>query len=295
MNYLSDRELFENHLEFQDEYRRIRARPLSPADITRLTNQIEHRMRALGIPAQYVGIKGIPGTNGKGFDLNIKDPGGNVRTRGIAIGAGVLKKIKGWGTWNRASLKTRIDAVIAHEWAEFNGLTHRGARHTAYRTKLPISPEARELLRDQKDRGAPEMADEYDGEAIERSFQPTRPVSPWPKLLNQATQAIQNAITHLKSPQNLKAFDNALTSAEYLLNQTAREIQKVIADSPSVPRRSTVLRHLGNAWTRINAARSQARGTTNFGGRSFIDPAISLHGAIEQIRLARQAIGWKQS
>jgi hypothetical protein len=142
----------------------FQSRSLSPIDIAKLTIQIEDRMKALGIPGKYIGIKGIPGANGRGFDSNMADPGGNVRTRGIAVGNGVLNSIPGWSAWNKASLKTRIDAVIAHEWAEFKrrshdlNKAHSKARDLAPETKLPISEAARRLLLNQKNRGTPEVA-----------------------------------------------------------------------------------------------------------------------------------------
>jgi hypothetical protein len=121
-----------------------------------------------------------------------------------------------------------------------------------------------------------------------------RSISPWPRLLNQAMQSIRKAITHLKSPPNVQSFDNALISAEYLLHQAATEIQKVIKDSPSVPRQSRIIDHLRNASTRIDSARKQARGTSIVeGGRSIINPATSLKLAAGQIQLAQQAIGLK--
>lgn len=121
-----------------------------------------------------------------------------------------------------------------------------------------------------------------------------RSISPWPRLLNQATQAIKTAITHLKPPQNLRAFDNALNSAKYLLNKAAIEIQKVIKNSPSVSRQSRVLDHVVNALIRIDAAIAQSRGASLWGrpgSRSLLDPQDSLLTAIESIQLAREAIG----
>jgi hypothetical protein len=129
------------------------------------------------------------------------------------------------------------------------------------------------------------------------SYMEFRPVSLWPRLLNQATQAIKTSITHLKPPQNLRAFDNALNSAKYLLNKAAIEIQKVIKNSPSVSRQSKVLDHIVNALIRIDAARAQSRGASltslwgGSGGRSLLDPEGSLFVAIESIQLAREAIG----
>jgi hypothetical protein len=122
------------------------SRPLSPTDIAKLTKQIEDRMRALGIPKEFIGFKVIAGDSGRGFDPNIKAPGNFVRDRGIAVGAGIFSNIAGWGAWNKASRATRIDAVIAHEWMRFKGASHEETVKKAHQTTLPIRDKARELL-----------------------------------------------------------------------------------------------------------------------------------------------------
>jgi RHS repeat-associated protein len=120
----------------------------------------EKRMRELGIPEQYIGIKGIREYNGRGYDPNLADPGSNVATRGISVGAGVARPWSGegvWPEWDAASILTRIDAVIAHEWDEFligeNNAGHPDACVIGPLSDLPISPEARTLLLTHPGRG----------------------------------------------------------------------------------------------------------------------------------------------
>src|SRR5262249_32661480 len=66
---------------------------------------------------------------------------------GSAGGRGILVKSWSgggrWRQWERARFSTRIDAVIAHEWLEFGGLTHLEAAAAGPMTPLPISRGAR--------------------------------------------------------------------------------------------------------------------------------------------------------
>jgi hypothetical protein len=117
-------------------------------------------------------------------------------------------------------------------------------------------------------------------------------ISPWPSLLNRTIQALQRAIGFLAPPITPRSLNNALyqiDGAEALLNAAAREVRRVMSGA----QQTGVLNQLSNAATRIQAARSQARGRSAFvpGGRSFIDPGTSLRGAIEHIRYARDAVG----
>jgi len=70
------------------------------------------------------------------------------------VDAGILGRAEGWQAWNEASLSTRVDAVIAHEWTEF-GVPQLGDGAHSYAlantpsTTLNISPRARALLVDQ--------------------------------------------------------------------------------------------------------------------------------------------------
>jgi hypothetical protein len=121
-----------------------------------ITAAVERRMRALGIPEENIGIKGYPGRQ-RGYDPAEPQPGRNGRgdpeygvPGGITAGRGILEKSWSgggrWRRWERARFSTRIDAVIAHEWLEFGGLTHLEAAAAGPMTPLPISRGARRLL-----------------------------------------------------------------------------------------------------------------------------------------------------
>jgi hypothetical protein len=77
--------------------------------------------------------------------------GGNI-TSGVYLNSGVLnpdllKGKKGDRIWRKASLRHRIDAIIAHEWEEGRHGTHPAALKAAPKTDLPISDEARRICR----------------------------------------------------------------------------------------------------------------------------------------------------
>jgi hypothetical protein len=58
----------------------------------------------------------------------------------------VFEDWKGFDLWNKAAPADRIDAVIAHEWLEFNGLTHELAVERFEQSTLNISKKAKEIL-----------------------------------------------------------------------------------------------------------------------------------------------------
>ncbi|MFF3062902.1 hypothetical protein, partial [Streptomyces sp. NPDC057909] len=126
----------------------IATRSLSEGTTARLTRAIENRMEELGIPQENIGIKF---EGGRGFYPGGTTIGGNVPTNramvgGINIDPGVLHPIPEWAEWNASSLGTRVDSVIAHEWAEFMGATHEESVQLGPTTLLNISPQARSLL-----------------------------------------------------------------------------------------------------------------------------------------------------
>jgi hypothetical protein len=100
-------------------------------------------------------------------------------------------------------------------------------------------------------------------------------------------RAIKNAIQHLGPPINIRDFDASLRQAEALLQNAMQEARRVMSGS----RQFAVLDQLSNAVIRIQAAKSQARGASVFGGQSLIDPKTSLNGAINHIQQARQVVG----
>jgi hypothetical protein len=99
-------------------------------------------MRAVGVPEDAIGIFGE-----RGFNPSGTQGGTNVMGEGIDIDAAILNDIEGFEAWNNASLEARVDAVTAHEYAEFLGATHDQAVATAADSSLNISPAGRALLR----------------------------------------------------------------------------------------------------------------------------------------------------
>ena len=61
--------------------------------------------------------------------------------------ADMLKGRKGGRIWSNARFRDRIDAIIAHEWEESKTVDHVAALKAAPKTELPITGEARRILR----------------------------------------------------------------------------------------------------------------------------------------------------
>src|SRR5947209_11327476 len=77
---------------------------------------------------------------------------GGCASRGITVNSGVLnpellKGKKGGRIWPRARLRDRIDAIIAHEWAEDRTSDHDEALKEAAKTELPVSGGAKRILK----------------------------------------------------------------------------------------------------------------------------------------------------
>src|SRR3954469_9308350 len=77
---------------------------------------------------------------------------GGYASRGITVNSGVLnpdllKGKKGGRIWPNSRLRDRIDAVIAHEWAEDQDPNHDAALKAAARTEFPVSDGARRILK----------------------------------------------------------------------------------------------------------------------------------------------------
>jgi hypothetical protein len=151
-------------------------------------DKIANRMRELGIPKknQGAGNKIIPpGAKtpkgkvypvgdefGEAFNAPGRSRGGNVRSGpppeplyggsegGISVHGNVFDRWEGFDLWNDPStdIWDRIDAIIAHEWSEFNGLSHFETVELVSETKLAIRPRARELLREMAKWGNSEKA-----------------------------------------------------------------------------------------------------------------------------------------
>jgi hypothetical protein len=108
-------------------------------------------MRELGIPEDKIGASSREhGILRSAFNPYDRDGGGV--TTGITVNSGVLnpdllKGEKGGRLWPMARVRDRIDAIIAHEWAEYQEGAHRAALKAAARTRLPVSEGARRILK----------------------------------------------------------------------------------------------------------------------------------------------------
>jgi hypothetical protein len=105
-------------------------------------------------PGAFVRSHAIGGSNNNipGRGIVGSGPGINVDIAVLDARFTQMSKVK---SWESASLKDRIDAVIAHEYTEVlatkptGGLTpHQYAIKNAPETPLKISDRAREILRD---------------------------------------------------------------------------------------------------------------------------------------------------
>jgi hypothetical protein len=119
------------------------------ADVGR--SYAELRMRKLGIPKDKIGADDPrAGKPWRAFDPEEKT-GGSIST-GIVIDSGVLNPDllngkKGSRTWQKACLRDRIDAIVAHEWAEDQTLDHDAALKAGGKTDLPVTDGAKRILR----------------------------------------------------------------------------------------------------------------------------------------------------
>jgi hypothetical protein len=109
------------------------------------------RMEKLGIPEHLHGTPDLEG-DGRWRAFIARDRQGGSLMKGIAVNSGclnpeLLKGKKGCRLWPKAHLRDRIDAIIAHEYEEDRLGTHELALKHGAKTKLPVSDEARRILR----------------------------------------------------------------------------------------------------------------------------------------------------
>jgi RHS repeat-associated protein len=123
----------------------VPTRTLSQGTIDRMTRAVANRMDELGIIDDNIGIFEQPA-----FNPHMFERGGNVAFRGMEVDAGVFEPWAGWPEWNAASLGTRTEAVIAHEYLEMIGLSHEEALMVGPLVDLPVSANARALLASQR-------------------------------------------------------------------------------------------------------------------------------------------------
>ncbi len=65
---------------------------------------------------------------------------------GIEVDAGIFGDFPKLPGWKKSGFKTRMDAIIAHEFEEYKGAEHGTAITRAPKTSLKISEAARKLL-----------------------------------------------------------------------------------------------------------------------------------------------------
>jgi hypothetical protein len=117
----------------------------------RLDQYCTTRMAELGIPDEKNGEQD-PQRPQSWRAFVPEERTGGYTSRGITVNSGVLnpellKGKKGGRIWPKARLRDRIDAIIAHEWAEDQTLDHDDALKAAARSKLPVTDGARRILR----------------------------------------------------------------------------------------------------------------------------------------------------
>ena len=134
--------------------------PADPADhaeefsrhwADRLEEYSTIRMKELGLPDDKIGSSPLTKPGGwRSFDPADRT-GGSIE-RGVVVNSGCLnpdlmKGKKGNRVWAKATLRDRIDAVIAHEYEESLCGDHSDAVRAAARTKLPITEGARRICK----------------------------------------------------------------------------------------------------------------------------------------------------
>jgi hypothetical protein len=140
-----------------------------PADVADFANRyqeplsraIGNRMRQVGVPDEMIGVEWWRVDKGPFVRYQPPQLGGNIRLGtngkpGINVDAAVFDanapKIGSLCSWKSASLRDRIDAVIAHECTEAlapQGVDfHIHALKNAENTALQISDRAREILKE---------------------------------------------------------------------------------------------------------------------------------------------------
>jgi len=155
-----------NHIASDNGFAK-KAEYVLPSDVAEFAGRFEfqmnaavaNRMRKLGIPEESIGLKGTP--MDQAFELrsimggsNLHPKWSGVSSPAIRVDVAVLdaRFNDSSPTWATASWKDRIDAVIAHEWAEvFSDARSSAARHnhalqSAADTSLLITQVARQIL-----------------------------------------------------------------------------------------------------------------------------------------------------
>jgi len=121
---------------------------------------IQKRMRQLAIPERQIGVRRRELNYRRAAFVPGERDGGGITPDGINVDSGILNPAlnaeeigpHAAAIWAKGRLQDRIDAVIAHEYEESIAGTHEGAELRAADTALPISDQARLILRAIADR-----------------------------------------------------------------------------------------------------------------------------------------------
>ncbi len=117
---------------------------------------VQRRMRELGIPEHQIGAPDYDRDGERHAFLPAEMEGGTNDLHGrLFVDSGALNpelnaRLNGpeaTKRWSRSRLRDRIDSVIAHEHLEAQGVPHDDVVERAADTPLPISENARRILR----------------------------------------------------------------------------------------------------------------------------------------------------
>ena len=109
------------------------------------------RMDQLGIPERLHGTRDLEG-DGRWTAFIARDRQGGSLLEGIAVNSGclnpgLLKGKPGARVYAGATLRDRIDAIIAHEYEEDRLGGHEAALKYGWKTELPVTDGARRILK----------------------------------------------------------------------------------------------------------------------------------------------------
>jgi hypothetical protein len=115
---------------------------------------VQRRMRQPGIPERQIGVRRRERNHRRVAFIPSERDGGGITPDGINVDSGVLNPQlyaeeigpHAAAIWEKARLRDRIDAVIAHEFEESLAGTHEDAEMRAADNALPISDNARRIL-----------------------------------------------------------------------------------------------------------------------------------------------------
>lgn len=122
-------------------------RELTPAEHADGKAIAERVAEKLGIPPSARGLPNYPGYgSGHVFSPQGDSLGSNVQTIGAEVHGHIFFSVPGWDAWNSATPEERAEAILWHEWQEFNGATHTEALSAGESGDHGLSPGASAIL-----------------------------------------------------------------------------------------------------------------------------------------------------